>query len=186
MSEVSILVQPFQHIKTQSDTFFWFMFIIAGYVSLGLFRAINPVNMSFLSPAVLSSKCGKKAHINVYETFCLFVLVQFTSGVFVKERSWMLSGLRFCSTDDVAISSVGYKLYLHHRVCAIFFAFLASQKSFGAVGKFMQSEAWPSLQKHVAVLQLTAVLFWCVSLFLTVCLSIPVRTIGYFLSGFLI
>lgn len=33
-------------------------------------------------------------------------------------------------------------------------AFLASQKSFGAVGKFMQSEAWPSLHEYVAVLQL--------------------------------
>lgn len=42
-------------------------------MSLGVFGAINPVNMSILPPAVLGSKCGKNAHINVYEFCCLSV-----------------------------------------------------------------------------------------------------------------
>lgn len=164
MSEVSILVQPFQHIKTQSDTFFLVHVHYWSYVSLGVFRAINPVNMSFLPPAVLSSKCGKKAHINVYETFCLSMPVQFTSGVFVKGSSWTLSGSCFISTDDVAISSVGSKLYLHHRVCAI----LCVNGPF-----WHRKNLWCCWQIHaewsvavvtqaLAVLQLTAVILVCI------------------------
>lgn len=41
-------------------------------VSLGIFRAINPVNMSILPPAVLGERV-EKTHINLYEIFCVYV-----------------------------------------------------------------------------------------------------------------
>lgn len=81
-------------------------------MSLGIFSAINPVNMSILPPAVVGKR-GEKAHINLYETFCVCAHRLSITSTSIKGSFWIpkknMSHMRFFFSSW---------LYLHRGICA--------------------------------------------------------------------
>lgn len=110
----------------------------------------------------------------------------------IKGRSWTLSGLCFffffCNNTKSPQTKIPFPASapdLSYSVQAMQEMLLKVQRSAFGVAKTFR-ETCLSLHNPMAAVQLSAVLFLCVSLFLMVHLSPPGRSIVYFLSCFII